>query len=431
MEQNTITGFDNKEQDSFLAFNDNKSSLFSVVLTNLSLQHHISLFENEGIDLNRFLFMSETDFVKIGLKDPGDLGLLCNCSRALKSHIQQHPLYTHNEEDEENEQVDFFSVKSVFSSEDDDDDDSPLMTPSSIINAINAFDSYYTKRVPSPSIVVIPSVQTNTSSAQEFQHSFKVPGTVTSRPRNNNNNKQSIGGSRPVSMPIQLPSFSTPPPDYSTSSLSSIYGRRLDKCRSMIFPREEEGKEELPGYSCTVYKMGYVNVKKELDSPDIKSRYRGWRKLYIELWGTMLRVYRTAPTKTSSIIDYRNYYRWPLRTPYSYYHKYYYTPMFTISLAGAEASRALDYFRRPNALRLTTQQGPQLLLRLSSNVEMISWVEHLQAAINISLDLELRPMPKFITIPTRTLATGVLDPRSIEIERIREQRRRDQREVLI
>lgn len=53
--------------------------------------------------------------------------------------------------------------------------------------------------------------------------------------------------------------------------------------------------------------------------------------------------------------------------------------MLTISLAGAEACRALDYFRRPNALRLTTQQGPQLLMRLSSHVEMISWVEHLQA----------------------------------------------------
>lgn len=95
----------------------------------------------------------------------------------------------------------------------------------------------------------------------------------------------------------------------------------------------------------------------------------------------MLRIYRTAPTKNSATIDYRNYYRWPLRTPYSYYHKYYYTPMYTISLAGAEASRALDYFRRPNALRLTTQQGPQLLFRLSSHVEMISWVEHLQAGI--------------------------------------------------
>lgn len=41
-------------------------------------------------------------------------------------------------------------------------------------------------------------------------------------------------------------------------------------------------------------------------------------------------------------------------------------------------------------------------------------------------------MPKFITIPTRGLTTsGALDPRSIELERVREQRRRDQREVLI
>ncbi|KAG1106762.1 hypothetical protein G6F42_016621 [Rhizopus arrhizus] len=70
-------------------------------------------------------------------------------------------------------------------------------------------------------------------------------------------------------------------------------------------------------------------------------------------------------------------------------------------------------------------------MRLSSHVEMISWIEHLQAAINISLDLEFRPMPKFITIPTRGLTTALLDPRSIELERTREQRRRDQREVLI
>jgi hypothetical protein len=70
---------------------------------------------------------------------------------------------------------------------------------------------------------------------------------------------------------------------------------------------------------------------------------------------------------------------WPLRVPYQYWHKYYYTPIFTFSLAGADASRALDYFRRPNALRLSIQQGPQLLLRLPSHVEMISWIEHLQA----------------------------------------------------
>jgi hypothetical protein len=159
-----------------------------------------------------------------------------------------------------------------------------------------------------------------------------------------------------------------------------------------------------------------------------------------------LRIYRTAPPKHDTIVNY--YPSWPFGVPYRYYHKYYHTPIFTLSLAGAEASRAFDYLKRPNVLRLTTQQGPQLLLRLSSHVEMISWIEHLQAgnlfsssfillfilsslAINISLDLEDRPMPKFITLPSRAFTSGLLDPRTVELERIREQRRRDQREILI
>lgn len=436
-----------KEDDYLLDMQDT-NKLSSIVLVHLKLEHYIPLFQKAGIDLDRFLSMTEKDFKSIGLEDPGDLQLLCSCSSAFKTHLEnqkpQPHLYQHIEEDEDDLE-DFHSMRSSLTSSRlsqrsgscSSSEDTILLTPTSIKNALIAFDSYNSsssqRRTSSPlppSNVVIPTLQTNTSSANELQSPplrVSVPGTVIPRPRNKN--KQNMNTSRPVSMPIQLPSFTTPPPDYFSTT---IYGRRLEKCRSMIFPREEEGKEELPGYTCTVFKMGYVHVKKEYDAPETKSRYRGWRKLYIELWGTMLRVYRAAPSQKTAAIDYQNYYRWPLRAPYYYYHKYYYTPIFTISLAGAEASRALDYFRRPNALRLTTQQGPQLLLRLSSHVEMISWIEHLQAAINISLDLELRPMPKFITIPTRGLTTsGVLDPRSIELERVREQRRRDQREVLI
>lgn len=53
--------------------------------------------------------------------------------------------------------------------------------------------------------------------------------------------------------------------------------------------------------------------------------------------------------------------------------------MFIISLAGADAARALDYFKRPNAFKLTCANGPQLLIRASSHIDMISWIEHLQA----------------------------------------------------
>lgn len=147
--------------------------------------------------------------------------------------------------------------------------------------------------------------------------------------------------------------------------------------------------------------------------------------------------------------------RLPSRLPLAQWSRYYYQPIHTLSLAGAEAGRAWDYTKRPHVLRLTTAHGPQLLLRLSSHVEMISWIEHLQAgnvnilfsfqwgctlissssmyiAINISLDLEQRPMPKFMTLPNRASINGTpMTSRALEIERARERRRRSQREMLI
>ncbi|KAI7850238.1 hypothetical protein BDC45DRAFT_518835 [Circinella umbellata] len=224
--------------------------------------------------------------------------------------------------------------------------------------------------------------------------------------------------------------LSSPPPDYLDTALM----KRWEKCKSCIIPREEEGREELPPYKCTVYKMGHVYIKRELDEPGVRSRWRSWRKLYVEVWGTILRIYR-APPHGEHGNRYRLLGRQPLlatRLPLSQWNRYYYSPIATISLAGAEAGRAWDYTKRPHSLRLKTVSGPQLLLRLSSHVEMVSWIEHLQAAINISLDLEQRPMPKFMTLPARATLTGTpMTPRALEIERAREQRRRSQREMLI
>lgn len=298
-------------------------------MAQLSLEHYIPLFQQAGIDLDQFLTMTENDFIKLGLKNPRDLDLLSACSKALSLHIQQqkqkqkHYSYQTIEEEEEDdddmmeEEEDFLSMYSRLSSRSasTSSDDIALMTPSSITKAINAFDSYHSEkknktllpasRSSPPEILVIPSIQTNaspgvtvssssSSSAAGLQQALASSstvsligpaGTVIPRPPknnkqllNSNNNNSSVTTLRPLSMPIQLPSFTTPPPDYfTTTTTTSVFGRRLDRCKSMIIPREEEGKEELPGYSCTVFKMGYVYVKKELDNPTTKSRYRAWR----------------------------------------------------------------------------------------------------------------------------------------------------------
>ncbi|KAI8084762.1 uncharacterized protein BX664DRAFT_266349 [Halteromyces radiatus] len=220
---------------------------------------------------------------------------------------------------------------------------------------------------------------------------------------------------RPLSMPIMPPVPRTPPPLYNDKKEDDDpYTHAIQKWQHrrscMILPREEEGREDLPPYHCSVYKMGKVNVKIEWLATGKKSNRRPWRRFYIELWGTVLRIY-------------------PLSWFWSTIGK---EPIYTISLGGAEATRAIEYLKRPFVVRLTGCNGMQLLIQLSNHVDMISWIEHLQAGINISLDLEERPMPKFLTLqPRRGPDTGVLCARMIEVERRREQRRRNQQETLI
>lgn len=45
----------------------------------------------------------------------------------------------------------------------------------------------------------------------------------------------------------------------------------------IVLPREEEGKETLPNYECTLEKVSYLRVKCEYTKPDIKSKNRSWR----------------------------------------------------------------------------------------------------------------------------------------------------------
>jgi hypothetical protein len=250
--------------------------LSSIILDQLSLEQYIPLFHNAGIkDVEQFLAMTEKDFRSIGLQDPGDLCLLINCSKALKQHIatlngktSEQPSINGEEDDQ-----DYYSIKSFSSfsfsqydqnnasriscSSSRDDITIHSLSSESIKRAIHAFDTYQSSP-PVPPVPPLPPMPPVPS---------MPPPSVVRR------NKQCMG-SRPLSMPTQLPSFTTPPPDYNSAS---IFGRRLDRSRSMIIPREEEGREELPDYTCTVFKMGYVYVKKELDAPNKKSRYRAWR----------------------------------------------------------------------------------------------------------------------------------------------------------
>jgi hypothetical protein len=112
-----------------------------------------------------------------------------------------------------------------------------------------------------------------------------------------------------------------------------------------------------------------------MEGPTQKTRWnRSWKQLYVELWGTLLFFYPLTTIHTTQEGD-----SIPLASLLAYRQT---PPLETINLAHAKAARAWDYVKRPHALRLVTDQGPHLLLRLDTHLEMVSWIEHLQAGMS-------------------------------------------------
>ncbi|ORZ12341.1 hypothetical protein BCR42DRAFT_493710 [Absidia repens] len=185
----------------------------------------------------------------------------------------------------------------------------------------------------------------------------------------------------------------SPPPCYSdkesfyasaiNSQLPQMKYNDYDRIKNQRYysveKREEEGKEELPPYECTISKMGYMMVKNELDGPDEKSKRRSWRKLYIMLWGTNIRAYKTIPMTE---LEEKK-------------------PIWCYSMQDAEAGQPSDYCKYRHVIRLRLHQGSQLLIRAKDERDQMEWIEHLQASANVSLDLDERKMPHFITSSRR------------------------------
>ncbi|KAI0370553.1 hypothetical protein BV20DRAFT_966457 [Pilatotrama ljubarskyi] len=89
------------------------------------------------------------------------------------------------------------------------------------------------------------------------------------------------------SLPVYEPSSEPPPyPD-------PLFQRRSQQ--PPIQPRDEEGKEELPPYSNSIYLTGVMPRKMEFSQPGVQAKDRKWRRVYCVLEGTMFRVYKAPP----------------------------------------------------------------------------------------------------------------------------------------
>ncbi|KAI7862543.1 hypothetical protein BDF14DRAFT_1854396 [Spinellus fusiger] len=173
----------------------------------------------------------------------------------------------------------------------------------------------------------------------------------------------------PTPCVVQPPHYDDPSHAWTSTLPAYLLQRNIE-------PREEEGRESLPEYECTVHKMGYGIVKREMEHPNVIAKDRSWKRLYLVLWETTLKAYTSEPTVPTK-------------------------PLWSYTMHSAEASVALDYIKHRHVFRLRTHCGPQMLIRTLLHDEHVLWVESLQASINVSSDLDSRPMPRFIGLLPR------------------------------
>lgn len=66
---------------------------------------------------------------------------------------------------------------------------------------------------------------------------------------------------------------------------------------SAVHPRDDEGAEQLPGYSCAVHIEGWMPRKCEFIKAGVQATNRTWKRQYIVLHGTSLRVLNGDPNE--------------------------------------------------------------------------------------------------------------------------------------
>ncbi|CAG8608770.1 5100_t:CDS:2 [Funneliformis caledonium] len=385
-----------------------KSSKVNIksVLLQIQLQQYLPIFQRNEIDFTTFLTLNEQSLKSIGVKNESHCKILLMYIRKLQQLLLT-PAQTesHMSSIVENEN----DNRSTRESNDDEliKDDGQLtvgnnltaLTPITeeeepLTNVVNEEEINDLTDVTHSNVVVddqksqitapIISDSSTTNSTdiaddqdtnEEQSEDNYTPISLTSRGRKHNSTddelisamrRQRGAAVRSTNWRLSMPVTSSELPSY-----FDVVDRQHHRNKS-------ECHEELPSYSCTVQKSGYILKKNEFSSKGVKSRDRSWKHLYIYLWGTLLRVYKSEPIDFNVI-----------------------NPVREFSMLNAQIGLASDYLKKRNVIRIRVSTGHQFIFQTQSRDECVSWIEVLQSSVNISSTLDEREMPMFITLPTR------------------------------
>lgn len=169
---------------------------------------------------------------------------------------------------------------------------------------------------------------------------------------------------------------------------------------------------ELPDYSPSIYHLALVLRKVEWLSPYEPSPIRSWKNLVMELNSTQLNFYsidnlpllsRVKKSKTKKYYEFTQIENDYILNALKQKPGEYLTTKRLVksySLQFAKFGLPVDYKKKNNCLRVRAETE-QFLLHFDSIDEMISWSNYLSIGINVSLDIEKRPMPTDRTVPRR------------------------------
>ncbi|KAH3665495.1 hypothetical protein OGAPHI_003681 [Ogataea philodendri] len=179
-----------------------------------------------------------------------------------------------------------------------------------------------------------------------------------------------------------------------------------------IYPNLNEGREQLPGYIPTVYKVSALSRKLEWISPYELAPQRQWKPVVVELNSTQLNfynrdvvprpngdwssgdatLYKSRLSTAQDLRDRDHFGHIGLLNPANLARSY--------SLQYAKVGIAIDYKKKKHILRVRAETE-QFLLEFPTVESMIEWYCCLNLGIDNSLDLNRREMPKYRTVPRR------------------------------
>ncbi|KAL7311808.1 hypothetical protein PS15m_009524 [Mucor circinelloides] len=335
------------------------------VLTQVELLRYSTNLK--GIDLNQFMEMTdEKDFKLFGIRKQRDCQKLSQIAQSIRRSSLTSSISSFSQsEDEDNEEDSFLTPE--FAQQQQDGDIPHLAldeNEDAVVDDLKIVEGVMQKIISIAATTEVDDVQ------QAWPNSIKGSSPrvrfATDPPKYDNSRR------------FSLPSLK--PPEYYEYILDK---RRRNSCdgssNTVSNKRTIEGKETLPTYSCSVQKMGKASAKIEFDSPGARPRRRRWRDVYMELQGTVLKIYEAKnPSSTLG-----GYHYLPTMAPY-YQQSVSYTPLVNLSLSNAKVESAIDYTKKSNVFRITTENGPQILFHVQTRAAVLLWTEKISSGSILS-----------------------------------------------